>query len=118
MLRMQTLPALMEVLTMLKRFIARRLRILPALGFFASLLCCAQIRAADCFLHLSSIPGESTVPGHENDIDLQSYSWQGVSVPPVIGGGGSSKAVFKDLSLTKYVDKSSPKLMLACASGQ
>jgi len=33
------------------------------------------------------------------------------------GGTGAGKANFQDLSLTKYVDKASPKLMLQCAKG-
>ena len=33
------------------------------------------------------------------------------------GGAGAGKASCHDLSLTKYVDKASPKLMLNCAKG-
>jgi len=33
-------------------------------------------------------------------------------------GGGSGKASFQDLSITHYIDKCSPNLMLACANGK
>jgi len=33
-------------------------------------------------------------------------------------GGGAGKVNVQDLSLTKYIDKSSPDLMLACCNGE
>ena len=33
-------------------------------------------------------------------------------------GGGAGKASFQDMHFTMKVDKASPKLMLACATGQ
>ena len=33
------------------------------------------------------------------------------------GGGGSGKANFQDISVTKWIDKSSPDLMNYCATG-
>jgi len=34
------------------------------------------------------------------------------------GGGGSGKSSIQDLSITKYVDTSTPPLMRACATGE
>lgn len=34
------------------------------------------------------------------------------------GGGGAGKVNIQDLTITKYVDKSSPNLMMHCASGK
>jgi type VI secretion system secreted protein Hcp len=34
------------------------------------------------------------------------------------GGGGSGKVTFQDLQFTKVTDATSPKLLLACATGQ
>src|SRR5215469_18154324 len=39
--------------------------------------------------------------------------WHG----PVGGGAGAGKVSVQDLALCKYVDSSSPKLMLACCNG-
>ncbi|MFT0702113.1 type VI secretion system receptor/chaperone Hcp, partial [Citrobacter meridianamericanus] len=34
------------------------------------------------------------------------------------GGGGAGKVNVQDLSFTKYIDKSTPNLMMACSSGK
>ena len=76
--------------------------------------------ASDFFLKLDGIDGESTDERHNNWIEVHSYSW-GVSNSGSLasgGGGGSGKASFSDLHITKTVDKSSPKLMLAVATGE
>jgi type VI secretion system secreted protein Hcp len=76
-------------------------------------------RALDMFLDIPGIPGESTTSLPLNQIDVLAWSW-GMSNPgsaQIGGGGGAVKANFQDLSLTKYVDKASPLLMLRCANG-
>ena len=57
---------------------------------------------------------------HEDEIDVLAWSW-GMSQSGsmhVGGGGGSCKVNIQDVSLTKYVDKSSPSLMRACCNGE
>ena len=76
--------------------------------------------ASDYFLKLDGIDGESTDERHNNWIEVLSFSW-GVSNSGSMasgGGGGTGKASFSDLHITKTVDKSSPKLMLAVATGE
>jgi type VI secretion system secreted protein Hcp len=76
--------------------------------------------AIDYFLKLDGIPGESTDAKHKDEIDVLAFSW-GVSqakAPGSGGGGGSGKAVFDDLLVVARTSKASPKLWLACASGQ
>jgi type VI secretion system secreted protein Hcp len=72
------------------------------------------------FLDLGpDIPGESTDSVYAGKVDVLSWSW-GVSNSGSAhagGGGGAGKANFQNLSLTKYVDKASPQLMLRCANG-
>lgn len=75
--------------------------------------------AADTyFLKLDGIPGESTDNKHKGEIDILSFSW-GLSNSGSFsgGGGGAGKASFQDLSLTTQLSKASPKLYLACATG-
>ena len=53
-------------------------------------------------------------------LEISSWSW-GVSNTASAGsggGGGAGKATFGDLTITKVIDKASPKLVLICASGQ
>ena len=65
------------------------------------------------------IEGESMVKDHEKEIDVISYSW-GVSQPsagPTGSGMSASTAQFQSLSITKYIDKASPTLMMKCTTG-
>jgi type VI secretion system secreted protein Hcp len=65
------------------------------------------------------IEGESKDSVHTNAIDVLAFSW-GMSQSGSFhtgGGGGAGKASFQDISITKYIDNSSPILMLYCANG-
>jgi type VI secretion system secreted protein Hcp len=76
--------------------------------------------AADIFAKLGDIKGESFDDKHKDEIEVLSYSW-GVSNPGAhTGGGGSAsgKATFHDLTITHRIDKASPSLMRACATGE
>jgi len=72
------------------------------------------------FLKMDDIKGESVDAKHKGEIDVLAWSW-GLSqsgTTHVGGGGGAGKVSVQDLSFTKYVDKSSPTLMLACCNGK
>ena len=74
---------------------------------------------SNIFAKLSDIKGESPDSKHKDEIEVLSYSW-GVanSVPPAGGGGGGAgKTTFHDFSFVHHIDKASPSLMRACASG-
>jgi type VI secretion system secreted protein Hcp len=81
--------------------------------------------AVDMFLLFnskSSIKGETQDKTYskEGGIDVLAWSW-GMSQSGSFhagGGGGAGKANFQDISLTKWIDKSSPNLMLCCATGK
>jgi len=76
--------------------------------------------ALDMFIKIEGINGESKDNSHKNQIDVLAWSW-GMSQSGsfhVGGGGGSGKVNIQDISLTKYVDISSPVLMLACSNGE
>jgi type VI secretion system secreted protein Hcp len=76
---------------------------------------------SDFFLKLGDIKGESQDDKHKGEIDLISWKF-GVRQPggsAAIGAGaGVGKAQFNEFELTKRMDSSSAKLMLACATGQ
>jgi len=76
--------------------------------------------AADMFLSLDGIKGESADDKHKGEIDIESFSWglaqQGSGNRG--GGSGTGKVDVQDISITKKVDKSSPMLQLACANGK
>jgi type VI secretion system secreted protein Hcp len=73
----------------------------------------------DAFLKIDEVEGESQDAKHKNEIDVLSYSW-GVTQAGgrAGGGGGAGKATFQDFHFVTRLTKASPKLFLACASGQ
>lgn len=75
---------------------------------------------ADYFLKIEGIEGESTDSKHKNEIELMSWSWgETNSGSHAIGrGGGAGKVSMQDFNFVMSVNKSTPKLMLACATGQ
>jgi type VI secretion system secreted protein Hcp len=76
--------------------------------------------AVDLFLKIPEIPGESQKDKHANEIDIQSFSFGASNTSNFAqggAGGGAGKANFQDVSLVKWVDKTSPKLFQACAAG-
>jgi type VI secretion system secreted protein Hcp len=74
----------------------------------------------DYFLKIDGIDGESTDAKHKNEIEVESFSWgeqnQATSSPG--GGGGAGKVVATDFHYTSRLSKASPKLFLACATGE
>lgn len=76
--------------------------------------------AVDYFLKLDGIDGESTDDKHKGQIDIESFSWGATQAGAHAagGGGGAGKVVFQDFHFTMKINKASPKLMLACATGQ
>ncbi len=75
--------------------------------------------ASDYLLELDGIKGESAHPEHSGAIEIQSWSW-GVSNSGAVsgGGGGAGKVSLQDFHFTCSAGKATPKLMLACATGQ
>ena len=75
--------------------------------------------ATDIFAKIGNIHGESTDVKHKNEIDVLAWSW-GVTQSGSMsygGGVGSGKATFNDLNFTHHVDKATPLLLKACATG-
>lgn len=76
---------------------------------------------SDFILVIKGVEGETADDKFKGDkgIDIESFSW-GISnsgSASAVGGAGSGKASFSDLSLMKKVDKSSPKLAYSAANG-
>jgi type VI secretion system secreted protein Hcp len=74
----------------------------------------------DFFLDLPDVEGESTDKKFKSKIELDSFSVScAQSGTQASGsGGGAGKVRFQDVHCTKKMDVSSPKLLLACASGK
>ena len=76
--------------------------------------------AVDMFIKIKGIDGESRDKVHKNEIDVLAWSWgMSNSGSAHVGGGmGAGKVNVQDLSLTKYIDKSSPDLMKHTCNGK
>ena len=93
-------------------------RILLTFLTVAALLAAASARANfDCYLRLAGVAGESIAQGHAGEIDIAAFDVGIIGGPPAPGGGTSGPPQFRDLGLTKMLDKASPLLMLKCAQG-
>src|SRR4051812_2788381 len=65
------------------------------------------------FIKITGIPGESTYQNHENEIFVNSFSWN-VTTPANRGKGGGGgvggRPTFSDFTFTHDVDSASPLL--------
>ena len=76
--------------------------------------------AIDLFAKIGDIKGESQDGTFKDQIEIFSWSW-GVSQTGSMGqgsGGGTGKASFTDFSFVHNMDKATPNLMKACATGK
>jgi type VI secretion system secreted protein Hcp len=71
-----------------------------------------SIRADSVLLKVGDIKGESTVVGHEGEIEILSWSW-GASNPATVATGtglSAGRVSITDLTLMKALDSATPKL--------
>ena len=76
--------------------------------------------AIDAFLELEGYKAESHDEKHKGEIDLESWSWgeSNAGSHSGGGGGGAGKVAMQDFHFVMKCNKSSPKLLLACATGE
>ncbi len=76
--------------------------------------------AVDMFIKIGDLKGEARDKAHAGEIDVLAWSWGASNSGNAhMGGGqGAGKVNVQDLSFTKYIDKSSPDLMLYCCNGK
>lgn len=75
--------------------------------------------ASDFYVKPKGIEGESSMQGHEKEIEINSWSWSvsNASSAQTGGGAGSGKAVPGELHFTTAFGKQSPNLAQRCAAG-
>jgi type VI secretion system secreted protein Hcp len=76
--------------------------------------------AVDYFLKIDGVHGESADPQHKDEIEVETWSWGAANAGTQHsgGGGGAGKCKMDDFRFAMPVSKASPRLMLACATGQ
>ena len=75
--------------------------------------------ATDIFAKIGDVKGESVDAKHKDEIEVLSFSWGVTNTGgmEIGGGGGAGKATFQGLSIIHTIDKASPQLLEACATG-
>jgi len=74
----------------------------------------------EIFAKIGDIKGESLDAKHKDEIEVLSFSWGVTNTASAGPGGGvgAGKASFQDLSIVHTIDKASPRLLEACATGK
>jgi type VI secretion system secreted protein Hcp len=74
----------------------------------------------DYFLKVEGVPGEATDHKHKDEINILSFSFGATQggTHAFGGGGGAGKVSMQDFHFMMTVNKASPKLFLACATGE
>ena len=76
--------------------------------------------AADYFLKIDGIEGESEDAKHKGEIDLMSWSWGAQQTGSFAygGGGGAGKVTLQDFHFVMKISKATPKLFEVCVTGK
>jgi type VI secretion system secreted protein Hcp len=76
--------------------------------------------SVDFFLQITGIAGESLDAKHKDWIDVMAWSWgeANAGTHDTGSGAGAGKVSFSDFNFMTATSKASPKLFLACASGE
>ena len=76
--------------------------------------------SASIFLKIDGVTGDSVKAGHEDEIDVTSWSWdmsqQGLAHMGKGAGGG--KVSVGDVQVAKKMDQATPSLMMKCCKGE
>jgi type VI secretion system secreted protein Hcp len=76
--------------------------------------------AADYFLKINGIPGESVKDKHKDEIELHSWSWSQTNSGSHAAntGGGQGRVDMEDFEFQMTTNKASTELFLHCANGK
>lgn len=93
---------------------------LVAAGLVATSLASSTsvVSASDMFLKISGIKGESTDSKHRDSIEVLSWSWGTSTGTGRVKRGTVPPQCVQDLALTKFVDASTPQLLMNAVMGQ
>lgn len=98
-------------------------RMVTSVSVAATLLACpaAASAATDMFLKLGDIKGESIDAKHKGEIDVLAWSWgesDNTAASRKSKAGSTAPDCIQDLSLTKFVDRATPDIVMDAVLGQ
>ncbi|AXK61802.1 MULTISPECIES: Hcp family type VI secretion system effector [Burkholderia] len=76
--------------------------------------------AADAFIKINGIIGESQDSEHKDDIEVMDWKWSMSQQSNMHAGtgGGAGRAKIDDLIFVHHIDRATPNLAVKCASGE
>jgi type VI secretion system secreted protein Hcp len=74
--------------------------------------------AENYFLKIDGVEGESADARHRGEIDIESWAWGEVRSSDGGGGPGPIKVQMQGFQFAMKLSKASPKLLIACATGE
>lgn len=91
-----------------------------ALTAWVGILTSAARADIGLFLEVEGIPGESTHAAHPGEIDVLSWQWGMTQTVIRSPGSGNTtgKVNYRDIQITKSIDRSTPLLMAAASEGK
>ena len=76
------------------------------------------VSASDMFLKISGVKGESLDSKHKDSIEVLSWSWGTSTGTGKVKRGTVAPQCIQDLALTKFVDSSTPQLIMLGVKGE
>ncbi len=75
--------------------------------------------ASDIFVKIGNVPGDSFDTRHKDEIEAISFSWGVTNEARMAtsGSGSAGKPTIKELTFVHAIDRATPKLLQACATG-
>ncbi len=73
--------------------------------------------ATDYFLKIDGIPGDSVEKNHAGEIKVVTWAWGETQSTAGSAGAAGGKVNIQEFHFSSMLDKSGPKLVIACASG-
>ncbi len=89
---------------------------MAAMALIVAAVPAAARAAADYFLQIDGVPGESQDASYKGSIEVSSFSFGASNQSSAAGGAGRTS--HSDLTITKSVDQASPLLFKAAATGK
>ena len=73
----------------------------------------------DYFLEIEGVRGDSNADGYEGQIEVTDWSWsQTANISSESGAASERRLAVDPMRISKWADRATPRLMLACANGE
>jgi type VI secretion system secreted protein Hcp len=92
-------------------------RVMVAAMVAAAVAGASPARADEVFMKIDTIEGDSQDPKHWREVEVLSWNWGAAQGVQAAGGVATGRPPLRELTITKKIDRSSAKLLLAASTG-